>query len=168
METVLTLSLGGLPPLSARGCEQILKPIQLGQMQRTVNGDLFHLGPQMLKYQSVIRAKDQTVLACNGLFPGSIVDVGCIQPLWEKMEKAQRNHVLMRKAIEESIIVIDEEQTKIPFTHENGKITLKEFNKCLDIFVCYRPTLKMRVTDFLIKMNEWTFENQWELVLEEI
>ncbi len=167
METVLTLSVGGLPPLSARGCEQLLKPVQLGQMQRSVNGDLLHLGPQTLKYQSIIKAKDQTVLACNGLFPGVIVDVGCIQHIWEKVE-SHKGHVLMRRPIESSITVMNENQTSVPFSFQNGKIILKDVNKSYPIFVCYRPLLKMRVTDFLIKTNEWSFESMWELVLEEI
>ncbi|MBP9753011.1 MAG: hypothetical protein KBD31_04305 [Proteobacteria bacterium] len=167
METVLTLSVGGLPPLSARGCEQILKPIQLGLMKRSVNGDLFHLGPQILKYQSIIRAKDQTVLASNGLYPGVIVDVGCIQPIWEKLDN-QKGHILMRKAIESSIVVMNDTQENLFFNYSDGKIILKDLNKAYDVFICYRPVLKMRVTDFLIKTNEWTFESQWELTLEEV
>ncbi|CAO5676714.1 MAG: hypothetical protein HEEMFOPI_01015 [Holosporales bacterium] len=167
METVLTLSVGGLPPLSARGCEQILKPIQLGSMKRSVNGDLYHLGPEVLKYQSIIRAHDQTVLASNGLFPGVVVDVGCIQPIWEKIQNVH-GHILMRKPIEKSLVVMDHTQKNVFFDYMNGKIILKDVGKGYDIFVCYRPVLKMRVTDFLIKTNEWTFESQWELILEEI
>lgn len=165
METVLTLTIGGLPPLSARGCEQILKPVQLGNLVRTVNGELIHVGEQGLKYQSIIRAKDRTVLAVNGLYPGVKVDVGCVQPLFEKM--TDRTHTLMRPAVEGSIHVIDQDQQDCAFFIKNDKIYLSE-KTTKDVYVSYRPILSMRVTDFLIRTNEWTFESSWELFLEEI
>lgn len=168
METVLTLSLGGFPPLSARGCEQVLKPIQLGHMQRTINGELVHLGPQALKYQSVIKAKDRTVLALNGLCPGVVVKVGCVQPLWERIEDTRDAYHLMRDAVEASIAVIDSEQNAVAFSKEGNIIYVEDEAKGREIFVTYRPELTMRVLDFLIKTNEWTFESSWELALEEI
>lgn len=168
METVLTLSVGGLPPLSAKGCEQILKPIQLGQMKRTVNGELLHLGQQELKYHSTIKAKDRTVLACNGLCPGIIVHVGCIQPLWEKINNPKKPHTLMRNFVQNTIIVMDELQNRIPFDIIDGEVVIKNSTPNVQAFVCYRPILTMRVTDFLIKTNEWTFESAWELMLEEL
>jgi hypothetical protein len=168
METVLTLSLGGFPPLSARGCEQILEPIKLGQMQRTVNGELIHLGSQALKYQSVIKAKDRTVLALNGLCPGVVVKVGCVQPLWEPIEDTADGYHLMRDAVNASIAVIDSEQNAVDFSTEGNTIYIEDDTEDREIFVTYRPELTMRVLDFLIKTNEWTFESSWELSLEEI
>lgn len=168
METLLTLSIGGLPPLSARGCEQILKPIQLGQMQRTVNGDLVHLGPQILKYQSTIKAKDRTVLALNGLYPGVLVEVGCIQPLWEKIENTSKSYKTMRPFIDGSVVVMDEQQEYLTFSIKDNEIFIEEKTKNKNVFVCYRPKLRMRVTDFIIRTNEWNFESSWELNLEEI
>lgn len=165
METVLTLTLGGLPPLSARGCEQILKPIQLGKMVRTVNGELIYMGEQGLKYQSIIRAKDRTVLAVNGLYPGVKVDVGCVQPLFEKMEKT--SHTPMRPFVEGSLCVIDQNQEALEFFIKGDKVYLSE-KTSKDVYIYYRPILTMRVTDFLIRTNEWTFESSWELFLEEI
>lgn len=168
MESVLTLSLGGFPPLSARGCEQILRPIQLGKMQRTVNGELVHLGIQELKYQSVVKAKDRTVLACNGLYPGVLVEVGCLQPIWEKINNPKKKHFLMREPIEGSLCILDDDQDPVAFTYQNGYVVISDSIKNHDIFVCYRPKLTMRVTDFIIKTNEWSFESSWELFLEEI
>jgi len=168
METLLTLTVGGLPPLCARGCEQVLKPITLGQMVRTINGELVHTGPSILKYQSLIQAKDKTVLACNGLYPGVIVRVGCIQPLWEKIVSPQKPHLLSREPVEGSLIVIDESQTALSFYYRDGHVILDEKPKTGSAYLCYRPYLTMRVTDFLIKTNEWTFESSWELNLEEI
>ena len=168
METVLTLSLGGLPPLSARGCEQTLKPIQLGQMKRTVNGELIHVGSQQLKYKSIVKAKDRTVLALNGLAPGVVVSVGCVQPLWEKVEKIDNHYDLMRKPVENSVCVFDENQKKVDFELDGQVLAINKIFDDYPIFVSYRPYLEMRVVDFLIKTNEWTFESSWELFLEEI
>lgn len=167
METVLTLSVGGFPPLSARGCEQILKPIKLGEMKRTVNGELIHLGPQELKYQSIIRAKDRTVLASNGLYPGVVVKVGCIQQLWERVDDPFKPHTIMRKAIAGSMSVIDEDQNKVHFSQKDRVVDIGYMGK-KEIFITYRPELSMRIIDFIIKTNEWTFESSWELCLEEI
>ena len=84
METELILSVGGLPPLSARDCVQELIPIEQGRLRRTINGELIFVGKQWSKYRSVIYCTDKTTLATNGLIPGTVVKVGCIQRLWQK------------------------------------------------------------------------------------
>lgn len=163
MESVLSLSVGGLPPLSAKGCVQTLTPIQLGKMVRTINGELLHVGPKELKYQSVISAKDKTVLASNGLTPGVHVRVGCISRLFEKVTSSP--HTLMREGIEGSVAVMDEDQKSIAFTLQERQVFTEKKGS---YFVSYRPYLDMRVVDFEFKTNEWTMESEWMLKLEEI
>ena len=59
-ETALEFSIGGLPPLSARGCIQTLSAIPLGGLHRTINGALIFTGDtKARKYRSTIRGKDK-------------------------------------------------------------------------------------------------------------
>lgn len=170
METVLTFSIGGLPPFSARGCVQTLKPVQLGKMVRTINGTLLHLGPKALKYKSVIEAKDKSVLAVDRFSPGAQVRVGCIQRLWEKME-GRDHHQLSRVDVPGSVCVLDNEQKLIPFSQSGTHITLarnQELSEDKEYFVTYRPYLDMRITDFSLKTKEWSMETEWMLHLDEI
>lgn len=169
METLLTFSIGGLPPFSARGCVQTLKPVQLGKMARTVNGELLHLGPKTLKYQSIIEAKDKSVLAVDNFSPGSHVRVGCIQRLWEKIEGGV--HTISRKQVSGSVAVLDSEQNIIPFSQSGMQITLNRYDNFSvdrECFVTYRPYLDMRITDFSLKTKEWSMETEWILYLNEI
>lgn len=161
MESVLTLSVGGFPPFSAKGCMQTLAPIQLGQMVRTIDGELLHIGPKELKYKSVITAEDKTVLASNGLAPGVFVKVGCISRLWEKVIDC--DHILMREAVDGSVAMIDEDQKPVDFVIQGQGVVTKKYG-----FITYRPILEMRVVDFELKTNEWLMESSWKLVLEEI
>jgi len=170
METVLTFSIGGLPPFSARGCVQTLKPVQLGKMVRTVNGELLHLGPKTLKYKSIIEAKDKSVLAVDNFSPGSHVRVGCIQRLWEKIEGGAR-HTITREDVPGSVSVLDDDQNIIPFSQVGTQITLDNYDNLPAgnaYFVTYRPYLDMRITDFSLKTKEWSMETEWNLFLDEI
>jgi hypothetical protein len=170
METVLTFSIGGLPPFSARGCVQTLKPIQLGKMMRTINGALLHLGPKALKYQSIIEAKDKSVLAVDHFSPGSHVRVGCIQRLWEKVAGGY-THELSRANVPGSVCVVDNEQNLVQFSQSGTHITLsgnQELSEDKEYFVTYRPYLDMRITDFSLKTKEWSMETEWTLHLDEI
>ena len=169
METLLTFSVGGLPPFSARGCIQTLKPIQLGKMARTVNGELLHLGPKSLKYRSIIEAKDKSVLAVSDFSPGAHVRVGCLQCLWEKVQG--RDHIMSREAVLGSVSVIDSKKNITPFSQDGMQIMIDSYDNLSDrgeCFVTYRPYLDMRVTDFTLKTKEWSLESEWILYLEEI
>src|SRR5690348_7047911 len=141
METELVISKGGFPPLSARGCEQELIPLSLGQFRRTVNGDLVFLGVQGKKYKTIITCSDQTVLATDGLEPGVVVTIHCIQRLWQKATGP--TVILERLAVENSICAIDENRQPVRIICSNGQeVTLAEEKT---VFVTYRPSLNMRV-----------------------
>jgi hypothetical protein len=73
----------GLPPFSSRNLTQVLEPIaQAANFRRTVNGKLVNLsGSQFTKYKSRISGSDQDTGAFDGIFPGQIVTVSCIQEL---------------------------------------------------------------------------------------
>lgn len=150
METELILSLGGLPPLSARGCIQELVPVEQGKLRRTLNGELVFVGNPRSKYRSIIYCADKTSLATEGLSPGSVVQVGCIQRLWQKVLPA-----------------MDEGQKPISVERiDNNQIQLQE--RRIPCFVSYRPWLSMRTVRYTLHTNEWGLKVGWRLELEEI
>jgi hypothetical protein len=79
--TVLTLS-GGVPPYSARGLTQTLTPIQASKAaMRTINGAMVSLSlPAFEKFASVISSPGD-VEPPVGVFPGTVLTVGCIAEL---------------------------------------------------------------------------------------
>jgi hypothetical protein len=169
METDLILSVGGLPPLSARGCVQELMPVNNGTFRRTVNGTLLHLG-HALKYRSIITCEDKTSLATHGLRPGSLVRVGCIQRLWQKVNGDQ-TIMLEREAIEGSIGAVDSNQQSIVVRQVVGQsVDLMPFATPTDgeCFITYRPWLMMCVITYSLTTHEWGIKTGWRLELEEI
>lgn len=164
METTLVLSRGGLPPMSARGCVQELNPISQGQFKRTVNGDLIFMGLQEKKYKTIISCQDTTVLATNDLVPGSIVQVSCIQPLWQKITGGKAT--LEKKPVLGSIHVFDESKKPVHLVRceeNNIEVATAEI-----AYVSYRPILTMRIISYSLKTNEWGTKSGWSLELEEI
>ncbi|WP_032112224.1 hypothetical protein [Candidatus Paracaedibacter symbiosus] len=164
METTLVLSRGGLPPMSARGCIQELTPITQGQFKRTVNGDLIFMGMQGKKYKTTISCQDTTVLATDGLIPGAIIEVSCIQVLWQKVVGGKA--ALERPPVLGSITVVDENKNPVQLIRcEEGNIEVATTEIA---YVCYRPILAMRIISYTLKTNEWGVKSGWSLELEEV
>lgn len=164
METELVISRSGFPPFSARGCVQELIPVAMGQFRRTVNGDLVFLGTNGKKYKSVISCEDKTVVATDGLFVGMIVDVSCIQRLWQRCQGWQVS--LERMPADGSIHAIDEHHNPLPVICFDGRdITVGTDKPC---FVSYRPLLTMRIIRYVLKTDEWGVKTGWQLELEEV
>src|SRR5215472_2099058 len=84
--TLLTLSVYGIPFFSARGITQSLTPIREAAnrqaLPRTINGQLFNLVPSIfLKYSTQIEGKDQAGPSRDMLWPGALIQVGCVATL---------------------------------------------------------------------------------------
>jgi hypothetical protein len=168
METELTISIGGLPPLAAQGCEQELTPIMQGEFHRTINGDLIYLGEDThTKYKSIVTCNDKTAIATDGLHRGSEIKLGCIQRLWQKIETDQTNVILDKFPVYESIVALDKNNNPIAIKNiEKNFVTLE--NSHSGGFVCYRPLLSMRVIQYHLKTNEWGIKVGWQIECEEI
>lgn len=167
MESVLILSKGGFPPLSARGCIQHLMPIMGGDLKRTINGLLVYTGnPLIHKYRSIITCEDKTVLALDEFWRGSQIRVGCIQSLWQKVTKSPV--ILSREPIEGSIFVITDQQQDRQIQEIQGRKVILKIGSDEDVYLSYRPWLDMRVVNFAFMTNEWGLKSGWRLELEEI
>lgn len=83
-DTVLVLDGIGVVPYSTRAAKQTLEPIQQASanVYRDVNGTLRNVaGSSFLKYKSTISCTDQRPIAIDGVWPGKLVTVSCIQTL---------------------------------------------------------------------------------------
>lgn len=169
METELTLSLGGLPPLSARGCYQELTPVTQGIWKRTLSGKLIYVGSKEIKYKTLITCKDKTVIATDGFIPGMPVEVGCIQRIWQKVDVDCTNRFvsLQRPAILGSIAVVNENGKNQEIEKvEEREVVLNHRNEI--VFLSYRPKIMMMVKDFKLHIDEWGMIGGWSLVMEEV
>lgn len=164
METTLILSRGGLPPLSARGCQQELISLSQGQFKRTINGDLIFIGVQKKKYKTIISCQDVAVIATDDLTPGTILDVSCIQPLWQKVSGGKVR--LERMPVIGSLTVMDMEKRPVEILRLEGR--------SIDIattdvaYISYRPLLTMQLISYSLKMDEWGGKSGWVIELEEV
>src|SRR5215831_1948082 len=94
--TLLKLFGMGVPPYSARGLSQTLKPIeQAGNVVRAIDGSLLDLSyAPFRKYKSEITCSDQTAPAISGIWPGQLLTVYCVAELaFDEYGSAQRSEV---------------------------------------------------------------------------
>lgn len=169
MQTELTLSVGGLPPLSARGCIQDLQPIPQGKCVRTLTGDLIFIGNPRHKYKTTVRCSDENVLATGGLNVGQDVTVGCIQRLCQKVPAHQEavKVTLEREPVPGSVSVLAEDKKeRLSFQVEGTSVRLAPYET--DAFIFYAPLLHMRVLSFTLTTDEWKMKTSWTLEMEEI
>jgi hypothetical protein len=169
-ETSLTFSIGGFPPFSARGCQQILRPLKTGELKRTIDGRLIYLGTEHHhKYQSTIYCNDKRSFAHEGFWRGAEVKIGCIQRFWQKYRKTNslRTLLLERLPVPESVFVIDTGGKQIAIEMIEGRIVKIKEEPVQDevYFASYRPELTMVVTDFFLRTDEWGMECGWQLEL---
>jgi hypothetical protein len=167
MESLLILSRGGFPPLSARGCIQHLTPIETGRLRRTVNGKLIYTGNNVAhKYRSIITCEDKTAIAFEGFWRGSELRVGCIQRIWQKVSGHETK--LERDPIPGSVFAMTSQQQEMEVQAINGRTVTFSTRILDDLFVSYRPWLDMLVVNFALMTNEWGLKVSWRLDLEEI
>lgn len=165
MESELILSIGGLPPFSARGCTQELMPIRHNLFRRTINGSLHYLGQKThQRYRSVITCQDQSVFASEGLWPGQVLKIGCIQRLWQKAVSV--DVMLERNPVEGSLVAVDVLQKPVQILEQVGiKVKLERWEPT--VFISYRPWLDVYVTHFTLYTQEWELKAGWRLEVEE-
>lgn len=131
----------GVPPYSARGLSQSFEPIDMAQqIARSINGRLMDLSyAPMRKYKSTVSGSDQTPPACDGVWPGQLVEVDCIFELCHADGQ--------------------------PFGR--APVDYDEAIRVSAGFVFYRPHLEMMVIGFSIDTDEYGAQVGWKLELEE-
>lgn len=153
MQTCLTLSIGSLPPMSARGCIQELWPVAQGEFRRTINGELVFVGNMEHKYASTIRCSDISHISTGNLQVGTEVLVGCIQTLCQKIDHDEREVTLERDFVVGSVQVFDEKGDVFDNFEISGKRTVKINWDCLQNRPV-KPPLESNESDDLVAGNE--------------
>jgi hypothetical protein len=74
---------------------------------------------------------------------------------------------LIRHPVKGSVCAVNNFGDPIKFNLRDDEIELQKKHE-EKIFICFRPWLTMRVTDFLLETDEWTMSSGWKLILEEI
>jgi hypothetical protein len=165
METVLILSKCGFPPLSARQCKQRLWTVPLSMHQRTLDGRLILLGPAMTKYRTRIEGKGQDMVAL-GCEVGDVLEVQCIQTLWQVVEAGETVCEMRRDAVEGSVGWVDDEGAE-PVKRVEGRKVFLPLQKSRRL-LAYRPKLTMVLLRYEGVVDEWAFEQEWFMELEEV
>ena len=141
VDTLLTISGGGLPPYSARGLSETFDDIEAALYpRRTLNGTLRNLAPsQLQKVRLIITCTDQRAPKINGLRKGSIVTVNCA--------------------------------TEIPYltaTESPAHSVVSGSSRVEGDYTYYRPSFSMMVMACPVTNAEWEASIGWEIELEEI
>jgi hypothetical protein len=142
--TVLTLTGMGVVPDSTRGAAQTLEPINqaAANLYRDVNGVMRAAGgTQFFKYRSTINCTDQRPFAVDGVWPGKLITVGCIQTLAYLTASGSGSP-------------------------ERDAVAGSEFTE--GDWTFYRPELDMMVLSFSVQTDEYGGEVGWQMTLEEV
>jgi hypothetical protein len=139
-QSVLQISVMGVPLYSARGLSQTLEPIAASKNQRrSINGILTNVAhTQFCKYASKITCTDMRIPAIDGIWPGLTVVVDCVAFLSYPTGGSPHRTVIAGST----------------FT-EGG-------------FTFYRPRLTMMIVTANIQVDEWAATVPWEIDLEEV
>jgi hypothetical protein len=139
-QSVLQISVMGVPLYSARGLSQTLEPIAASKNQRrSINGILTNVAhSQFCKYISKITCTDARTPAVDGIWPGLTVVVDCAAFLSYPAGGLPHRTVIAGSAFTEGS------------------------------FTFYRPRLTMMITTTTLQVDEWAGTVPWEIDLEEI
>jgi hypothetical protein len=139
--TLLVLAEIDIPPYSARGISQELRPVSgAGNLRRTVNGALVDLSAsQFRKYQSAISCSDQVSPSLNGVWPGMTLTVDCVSELCYKTAGGSPSRTVVSGS-----------------SRVEGDFTF------------FRPRLVMKVVDYRVSTDEWGAEVGWTMDLMEV
>lgn len=139
-DTILVLSGIGVPDYSARGLTQTLNPIDgAAQARRTINGELVDFSfDQFRKFTSTISCTDQQPPATDGVWPGQMVTVECVQELC------------------------------YPDGGTPSRTPVSGSERTVNGFTFYRPILFMMVMAFNQSTVEFGADVSWSMELEEI
>jgi hypothetical protein len=150
-DTLLRLIGAGLPPYSARGLTQTLEPIEQASYQRRdLNWKLHNLAPPGARlYRSVIACTDRQAPAFDGLWPGAVLTVHCVERLGQATATAG---------------TVDSDGVPTAL----GRPAVEGSVRTLGDFTSYRPILVMMVRACPTSFEEWRASRGWEIELEEV
>ncbi len=151
-----------------RGCTQTLYAFGEAGV-RTLSGKWIQ-SPHVCKkkYRSTIFCKDLYPVSLEGIWPGDILGVHCVQRfITSAVTSGERVH-LHRKPVQGSFLFHTEEgeETVEDIEEDNQYVTVPQHFKTG--FLSYRPLLHMVLLTFSFETHEWKRASGWKMELEEV
>jgi len=164
------------PPFAAREVVQELRPVGLGDLRRTVNGDLRHVDPGFARFETVIRGQDVAAPAFDGVFRGLETQVECARLLTAPIPAGAVSVTLARDPVPGSgsgpgsdpVTVRDGAGVALDGVTVAGREVSLPAAAVQTVFALYRPLLTMRVESWEVRRDERGAELGWEIRLIEI
>jgi hypothetical protein len=168
-ETLLSINGIELPVGSSRGISQTLKPIDNGDLRRTVNGDLKDLTrEQNRKFESQISGQGSPILstpAFADVWKGSELIIDCISKLRQNVNPSSSSATLIRDPVSGSISGLTFSGDYIdPDTVTGRDVTFSQDV----IMIRFRPKLTMLVLAISTNEDEYEAQEGWTIDLEEV
>lgn len=172
-ETLLTISNGGFPPFSARGCKQKIIPLQAACFYRTLEGVLVSLQtPDLIKkYQTIISCHDQMPPAFGRTTIGEIFTIFSIQRFCQRIPPHVDQFQLERKAVEGSSMLLKKGAFSLAVNtvSEDQMVHLSNvISDAQEAYISYRPIFTMALTHFSLETDEEDLSVSWKMRLEEV
>lgn len=169
-KTALTLEIlnkgKALPPFAIHECSQSLTPLSQGTLRRTINGYLVHVGHKGYeKFHSTLTCKGHLPPFVKGLWKGTLLKVGCIQPLTQEVPTQSREIQLDREVV--SCRLHDHSLQGWPLRQREDR-WVSFSSEFPGGFITYFPSLTMMVKNFQLEIDEEDLVVRWKLELEEV
>lgn len=162
-----------LPPHSAMQCQQIVE--WGGSPSESMLGFIpegsglvksYVLGVDQPTYRIVIEGKSQECLAQDTLYPTQTIWVHSIIR-WIRPCVAKQPIKLSRPPVPGSIWWHDSQGHSMPLPDEVWSMEHHQLTVSQSGFVSYAPIFKTWVQSLSVTTQEWTFQSQWRLELQE-
>lgn len=168
-ETVLKLGSLIIPAGAGRGISQTLKPIDNGDLRRTVNGELTDLTRiQNRKFESQISVTDMSIPTLSGLWKGDVLSIECISKLNELVSPESATHTIQRDPVTDSIKGYDSSGVKVPLLSFGGTGNRDLTFDGNVAYIEFRPILEMMILSMSFNHDEYEAEAGWTIDLEEV
>lgn len=154
------------PPFSGRDVNQVLKILDFGELRRSVNGDLRHLGAGIEKFSMEIKGGDVNLPCFDGVFKGQVTEVESLTELVALVPAGDVLVTLGRDAVDGAVRILTADGDEVSL----GGIIGRDVSiavQAVDVFVFYRPLLVMLVKDWNVERCDVSGACSWVLELVE-
>jgi hypothetical protein len=166
--TSLIISELGIGWQSGLDIHESLKPIEAGELRRTVNGDLVNLtSVEFRRLVLRISSDDIRPPALSHLWRGDVLTVVPVTELGDLIPAGGHSRTLVRDPHPGSVRCLTLAFGDVPCTVDGRVVTLSS-PAAEPARIYYRPSLTMMVSGWSVDESEAAASSSWSLDLEEI
>lgn len=145
-----------------------LKPIDAGELRRTVNGRLINLtATEFRKYALSISSDDIRPPALGHLWRGSEIIIAPVSELGDLIAPGGSSRTLARDPLPGSIRCLTKSFADVPFTVAGRTLSLSA-PAAETVRIYFRPVLEMMVVGWSADEDEPGARSSWSIEMEEI